>query len=155
MRVAEHSYDACGEMLRQVTFVGGKDDVGCYSTFDVAPGFKPVKAGEALFEAMWQRIPSGDDYEEISRITAHYNPLLGLLVAWHWDGDGHLYFDSLPLGFAIENTDCKKGYGWDSANRVLPRLLKRLKPASSSAEQTPAKPPGCPQTHHKDNPNDR
>jgi hypothetical protein len=32
-----------------------------------------------------------------------------------------------------------------AADRALP----------SSAEQTPAKPPGCPQTHHKDNPNDR
>jgi hypothetical protein len=35
-------------------------------------------------------------------------------------------------------------------------LIEMLDAAPSSAEQTPAKSPGCPQKpHHKDNPNDR
>jgi hypothetical protein len=109
-----------GELLRDITFVG--EGTGCYSNFDVEPGWEPIAGklpNELLFELM------GDaalEPAEAARAMAYSHAALGLTVAWYWDGDGTLIFHA-PGRFALVNHDCKCSE-WDSVD-LQEELKKR------------------------------
>jgi hypothetical protein len=93
--------DTLGECLRNMFFAeewswygpwssGKYRKLGCYSTFEVAPGVEelPQRGAWSCFR--------------------HSN---GIEMRYFWDGDGSLAF-ILPDGRVLINTDCKKTYDW-------------------------------------------
>lgn len=106
-RAASESDDFLGELLRAVAFTS--EGYGCYENFDLIAGFKPVIPSPALISHL-----TGETDESIN---AFYSEALDLFVAWYWDGDGTLYFDSGIFGRAVWNTDCKKPWDWEETER--------------------------------------
>lgn len=119
-----------GEALRNYCFIGNCEQTGCYSTFQLIPQLKEVKSGEIYEEA--KKIPC-PEYEEKIKVyhwkviekdcyidyrdpddkpqkMKIYEPF-EIVCAWHWDGDGHLYFRFNNR--KAENTDCKKDSEWE------------------------------------------
>lgn len=120
-----------GEALRHYCFVGNSQQVGCYSTFDLIECLEEVKSGKIYEEAKailnpddelglkvfhyqikeedcWVEHSSWSNENEVerSKICEPYE----IVVAWLWDGDGHLYFRFNDR--KVENTDCKCDYYW-------------------------------------------
>lgn len=110
-RLATFDADFIGELLRKISFIGNGEVYGCYSTFELISSYQRIKTPIALAEYIaW-------DADEQGRIESFYSRELDLLVAWYWDGDGTLYFDSGLFDCAVWNNDCKKDYGWEYAKR--------------------------------------
>lgn len=114
-----------GEALRHWSFVGRNGEIGCYSTFQVADFFKPLKPGDKDFEdAKNEIVPEFDTSLKCYVYKCPYfkdefitiEPLK-IVLAWEWNGDGTLYFkivtNIFEKNFTIMNTDCKKDYGWE------------------------------------------
>lgn len=117
VRAIRNDSDLCGELFRSMAFDGPE---GCYYTFDLIDTFEPVLSNRLIFEALWGRKARPDDAEEIGCIEAHWSRTLGLFVAWHWDGDGQLYFSAPDFKVAVTNTDCKCHYDWHWASVYVP-----------------------------------
>ena len=101
------SADLAGELLREVSFV---EERGACLCFDLVSGFAPVEP--ALLSLEVRTVLLGcfaKDPDQVREVTAAVHPS-GLLVAWHWDGDGTLIFQSGD--WLLCNSDCKKSYGW-------------------------------------------
>lgn len=104
-----------GELLRNLTFAPG--DFGCYSTFDVRDGVTPVSGpiteDSWFFQAMATHCGSKEYIEEFFSAGQLYKLRANdeIYVGWHWDGDGTLAF-FFKDRFLLENSDCKKNYGW-------------------------------------------
>jgi hypothetical protein len=114
------SPDVAGELLRELTFVG--EGYGCYSTFEVRDG--AVQWGEESRRKFWLQLEDPNDDEaseralELAGWGEGYTYTLGPVVVnvcWYWDGDGCLAFQVRGPDFerVVENTDCKKSYGWN------------------------------------------
>lgn len=125
-----------GEALRNYCFVGNCKQTGCYSTFDVIPQLKEVKAGKIYKEAKKELFPEfkntikvyhwkliekdcwiayGDPDDKPQRMRV-CEPL-EIVCAWYWDGDGTLYFRFNNR--TVINTDCKKNYTWKFINEPI------------------------------------
>lgn len=93
-----------GELFRELTFVKINDySVGCYDSFDLTQDFNQVFDKEKL-----DNVAKILDIDEV--FSCYYNDKLDLLVAWHWDGDGFLYFKHDKI--ELINKDCKKTHVW-------------------------------------------
>lgn len=115
--MTEENPDIVGETLRE--FVWGNEEEGCYMTFDptVPDNWEEVSPKELTLHQL-ESILGYCIYEEgcleegLDRLTVlKYKSPFSLLVAWHWDGDGTLYFNE--AGRETINYDCKKNYGWE------------------------------------------
>ena len=103
--------DIIGELFREWAFV---EPFGCYSCFDLIEGFE-----EDLSDKKYRAIEVLQDGSEcevycqevIERASVYYNKEYNVVVAWHWNGDGTLYFKHGET--EIVNTDCKKDYTWE------------------------------------------
>lgn len=94
-----------GEALRNYIFVKtNENDLGCYSTFEVARGFDEVK-DTTLQMQICSYLCCPEDITPIMLKNGN------LIVAWFWDGDGVLLVGE-DNHWAI-NTDCKKDYRWE------------------------------------------
>lgn len=100
-----------GELLLEYSFVG--EGRGCYSNFTLRDSFRSYSVGVAEAKDYLLGYGYADQEEEDSetaRIQCFYDPKIDLMVAWIWDGDGHLIFKFDNT--IIENTDIKKDYIW-------------------------------------------
>ena len=98
-----------GEILRSYCFVenvNGEHFVGCYSTFDLKPSFKPVDKKDVLWEEFFDYIGRDSDPKTVQVYTDGKEITLG----WYWEGDGTLVIKEKDR-VAI-NTDCKCDYTW-------------------------------------------
>ena len=114
----EEDPNIVGEIFREYTFVG--EGLGCYSNFDVKDSF--MEQDHAFLDMEVHRRIGGlilDESEEalieyLVRVTIYQDSDTGLIVAWHWDGDGTLYFREGDV--EVINTDCKNAYTWEFLN---------------------------------------
>lgn len=125
--IAEAGADTVGEFLREVTFPG--EGIGCYGNFDVGPD-DAVEWSDLRRRKFWcDGYPAPlhredeemcEDWAEMGKgYTFSFDGTLRVDVCWFWDGDGTLSFRVFdrhktadgPIRW-IENTDCKKDYGW-------------------------------------------
>ncbi len=117
-------YDTLGEFLRMKCFIP-KDKYGCYSTFKLESNFGKIefnselgkKLLKFLYDSKTKYESNSDEYLEIytlENFIDDYKPSLysngEINIAWYWDGDGTLLFNTDE--FTIINRDCKKSYGW-------------------------------------------
>ena len=112
------SINFVGELLHYRCFIP-KDQIGCYSTFELTPDFKKVEYESELGEKLLKFLNEDDSFENelypLSEFIEDYHPTLysngEISIAWYWDGDGTLLFHTKE--FTLINTDCKKkDYGW-------------------------------------------
>jgi len=106
--------DEKGEALRGLVFNqnpvktewGYWPVLGCYSTFELNPGFVEVDP-----EPYRAKFPDffPDEEDEI-RVEAYESP--EILAIWHWDGDGSLLVWIKGEPAALVNHDCKCTYDW-------------------------------------------
>lgn len=78
---------------------------GCYSSFDY----------NADVEPLWLE-KEEDGWNYIEWNCARWDDVK---CRWYWDGDGTIEF-LFPDGTVLENTDCKKDYGWTWVEDPLP-----------------------------------
>jgi hypothetical protein len=129
--LSEKDANLFGEALRNYCFIGNCEQTGCYSTFELIPQLKEIKSGKIYKEALKVIFPG--KYKEKIKVFAcivkekdcyvsYDNPEgkpnkmkicepFELICAWHWDGDGDLYFRYNNR--KALNTDCKKDYVWE------------------------------------------
>jgi len=114
------SLDEKGELLRGLVFdqqlVTSKSwhgsvykyrQTGCYSTFDLNSDF--IKINPEKYPKLFNRIKPSSDWD--IHVQAYENDRI--VVMWWWDGDGDLTIWIKEEPTALQNTDCKKGYGWE------------------------------------------
>lgn len=106
-----------GELLREFCFV---EEYGCYTCFELIPGFEEKPLTNREFFLLWGREPSlGEpenyygwrDEDFFDQAKWFENKPLDIEVGWHWDGDGCLFIRE--KGKAVYNSDCKKDYEWN------------------------------------------
>lgn len=92
----EDNPDVLGEMFRGMFFEEDRENgkLGCYNTFELREGVN--------------RLP--DIVQDGITITCA--DLNDIRMFYSWDGDGDLSF-YLPDGRELNNSDCKKTYGWE------------------------------------------
>ncbi len=111
--VVAESPNAFGELLLAWAFPG--EGRGCYSNFDLRDGFAPIPVTDDIFRGMWDRNANDEDRAEWwPNIRAFRHERLSITIAWHWDGDGHLYVDVPGIG-AASNSDIKDANYWTEA----------------------------------------
>lgn len=106
-----------GEVLRGWSF---RESLGCYSCFDLIPGFKDVKINEYYIATPLKLFaPHNNDYrkEVKEKMSLYYHKERDVLVSWYWEGDGELYFNA--GGIEVFNSDCKKDYTWEFVEEML------------------------------------
>lgn len=119
-----------GETLREITFVGGPHDYGCYTTFDVRSDAVELSNKDVLDFFYDECINRGsnetdaidfiDDMRHGSPQGYTYSLQGGDIIVecyWYWDGDGTLIFAVTDTKTGeekqYENTDCKKSNTWE------------------------------------------
>jgi hypothetical protein len=125
-----------GEKYRKLGFIPDEygNDVGCYSTFKIAPSFKNItqtnRKHRQKFKNLLQLLLFQDtettiedmDISDIPHYSQYmidiikygqfyYSKKLDLSMAYYWDGDGTLVFID-KKGRVFINPDCKKDYNW-------------------------------------------
>jgi hypothetical protein len=120
LRFAKQDECVLGEALLEYAFPG--DGRGCYSNFELRDSFVPFPEGVDKYKnyLLGSIYEVDEDYpeefhcpEELKRIHSFIDSETNLKVAWFWDGDGHLIFESDD--FCIENPDIKKSSRWRKA----------------------------------------
>ena len=113
--VATIDPNVLGELLREAVFTGSDDDFGCYTTFEVVTEAQPLDV-QTAWAILGEHIPEQDPH--LADAVQGYSVQMSdfqVEFAWYWDGDGTLDFRISRNGTVlrhIENTDCKKSYGW-------------------------------------------
>jgi len=108
-----------GEFLRDVSFKG--PGYGCYDTFLVHDSFNQSLPPDKMIQECKDILVGGPSLnvdpedmrlfeEQYKELQIYYSNLYNLLVAWLWDGDGALYFNTGE--HKLINTDCKKSTNW-------------------------------------------
>lgn len=111
LEINEMHADIIGEYLRDLFFDQSSGQIGCYSTFAVNDWVERISDDVRY-----------DEYMEEDEIWYRFRTdAAGCLVTmeYHWDGDGTLRF--LFGDYILENTDCKKSYGWELEPIRLPK----------------------------------
>jgi hypothetical protein len=133
--------DILGEALRSLTFTG--KGFGCYSTFDLREDAAPLGGEWAKqimqYEDGWWGTTRSEDFSGYS--FRHE----GIMVEcyWMWDGDGHLMYRLSDKGHrflrAVENTDCKKDYGWKDVQLAVAKNSNGLAMRPVTEMRTPGR----------------
>ena len=102
--------DVVGEMCRALFWPPKKEfDFGCYSNFEYG---EDVVAFPTVLESAETDLKDNEDFGSMHDIVWNRAKWKGLIECrWFWDGDGTLIF-IFPDGSSLENSDCKKDYGW-------------------------------------------
>lgn len=121
-----------GEELRDQVFIRhNKRDLGGYNTFVLQPEFVSITADDEVFRDIadiFTRVQPtrGDKASLLSKVSFSKNDYVkamaeigssikiysdgNTIVAWHWDGEGMLFF--AHGNKAVINIDCRKESGW-------------------------------------------
>ena len=99
--------NAAGEYLRGLFFDQSDGKYGCYSTFNLNNGV--LKLPDETIVISDEETDPYDWYDD--NWTWTKAELNGIVMRYHWDGDGTLEF-ILPDGSMLSNDDCKKDYNW-------------------------------------------
>ena len=102
--------DEKGEALRGLVFDQrkfGDYRLGCYSTFDLSPGF--VEVDPEPYRAKFPDFYPDEEDEEI-RVYACESP--EVLAIWYWYGDGSLLVWIKGERTALVSLDCRNTYNW-------------------------------------------
>jgi len=97
-KIAQNRPSLAGEILRELFFKQNKNDLGCYSTFELNEDvvkYPNITRGELVW----------------NRTKRMFFPNETIEMQYVWDGDGTLIFIFVDGSYLI-NTDCKKDYDW-------------------------------------------
>lgn len=98
--------------MRDYSFI---QKTGCYSCFDLIPDFEKIDK-ESQFAEKILRIfgyfeqTNNNEEKRFIKDASHMFKYKDILMAWLWDGDGHLIVSDGKR--TAQNTDCKKDYTW-------------------------------------------
>ena len=99
-----------GEALRSLVFnqyQGKEYYTGCYSTFDINPGFEEIDPEK--YKYIYDKIKPNDEFIDIN-VTAYESK--DIVAMWWWDGDGDLTIWIKGEPHFYNNGDCKCDYEW-------------------------------------------
>ena len=104
-----------GEELRRKAFTG--EGLGCYRNFEISPNYEEIINSDIklmFFHYFFNPYDLLFDRKEIdiklNELKVFFNLKTNTLMAYHWDGDGTLLFET-PY-YILRNSDCKKNYTW-------------------------------------------
>jgi len=104
-----------GEELRNKAFTG--EGLGCYQNFNINPDYEEILNSDIklmyfhYFFNTYDLIFNKEDISEyLKELKFFFNLKTNVLMAYHWDGDGTLLFETPH--YLLINYDCKKNYTW-------------------------------------------